>query len=151
MSILLKRAREVASPKDGVRVLVDRRRPPGYAPKATKEGGAKEALKHQEWLPWLGPSEELRRWFNERPRQWPIFRKRYLAELCAAEAEDALSELHAIAARAKTMTLLTAAKDQEHSHAAILRDLLDGVKKPPSTSGPTRAASSGRIRARRPR
>ncbi len=42
------------------------------------------------------------------------------------------------------MTLLTSAEDQEHSHAAILRDLLGGVKKPPSTSGPARAASAGR-------
>jgi hypothetical protein len=49
------------------------------------------------------------------------------------------------------VTLLTEAKDQERSHAAILRDLLDGVKKPPSATGPARAASAGRIRARRPR
>ena len=162
MSILLKRAREAALPEDGARVLVDRRRPRGFAKdgaEGTANGVAKDAAKEASketlelhtWLPGLGPSDELRRWFNERPRQWPIFRRRYLAELCTAEAEDALSELHAIAATEHTVTLLTSAKDQEHSHAAILRDLLDGVKKPPSTSGPTRAASGGRVRARRPR
>jgi uncharacterized protein YeaO (DUF488 family) len=142
MSILLKRASEAASFEDGARVLVDRRRPRGFA---------KESPALQAWLPALNPSEELQRWFDERPRQWPIFRRRYLAELCSAEAEDALGELHAIAASEPTMTLLTSAKDQERSHAAILRDLLEGRKKPPSTTGPARAAASGRIRARRPR
>lgn len=142
MSILLKRASEAASPEDGARVLVEHRRPRGIA---------KEALKLRAWLPVLGPSEELRHWFNERPRQWPIFRRRYLAELCTGEAGDSLIELHAIAASEPTVTLLTSAKDQEHSHAVILRDLLEGAKKPPSTSGPAWAAAGGRIRARRSR
>jgi uncharacterized protein YeaO (DUF488 family) len=146
MTILLKRATEAASPEDGARVLVERRQPRGVAKKV-----AEETLKLRAWLPVLGPSEELRQWFNQRPRQWPIFRRRYLDELCNAEAEESLIELHAIAASEPTVTLLTSAKDQEHSHAVILRDLLGGVRKPPSTSGPTRAASSGRIRARRPR
>ncbi len=146
MTILLKRASEAASPEDGARVLVERRQPRGVA-----KDEAEEALHLRAWLPVLGPSEELRHWFNERPRQWPIFRRRYLDELCNGEAEESLIELHAIAASEPTVTLLTSDKDQEHSHAVILRDLLGGVKKPPSTSGPTRAASGGRIRARRPR
>jgi len=103
------------------------------------------------WLPTLGPSDTLQRWLTERPTQWPVFRRRYLAELCEQKAADALGELESIAQSERSITLLTAAKDPEHSHAAILRDLLDGVKKPPATTGPTRAAASGRIRARRPR
>lgn len=143
MAILLKSVREAASSEDGARVLVDRRRPVRVA---------KEALELRAWLPGLAPSAELRRWFEERPSQWPQYRRRYLAELCTEKASDALSELYAIAAGETTITLLTSAKDQERSHAAILRDLLQGVKKPPSTSGPTRAASGGgRIRARRNR
>lgn len=154
MSILLKRASQAASPEDGARVLVDRRRPRGLAKGATNDVAndvEKDALQLRAWLPELGPSQELRHWFNQRPRQWPIFRRRYLAELCAPEAEDSLIELHAIAASEPTVTLLTSARDQEHNHAVILRDLLGGVRKPPSTSGPARAASSGRIRARRSR
>ncbi|MGA3126780.1 MAG: DUF488 family protein [Candidatus Korobacteraceae bacterium] len=142
MAILLKRASEAASSRDGARVLVDRRRPRGVS---------EESLKLQAWLPVLGPSNELRRWFNQRPLQWPSFRRSYLAELATGETEDSLTQLHAIAASQRTVTLLTSAKDQKRSHAAILRDLLDGVKKPPSTSGSARAASSGRIRARRNR
>lgn len=146
MPILLKRASEAASPEDGARVLVERRQPRGVA-----KDVAEEVLELRAWLPLLGPSEELRHWFNQRPRQWPIFRRRYLDELCSGDAEESLIELHTIAASEPTVTLLTSTKDQEHSHAVILRDLLGGVKKPPSTSGPTRAASGGRIRARRPR
>ncbi len=142
MAILLKRASEAPSPKDGARVLVDRRRPRGLP---------QESLKLQAWLPVLGPSDALRTWFNQRPLQWPLFRRRYLAELSTGEADDSLSQLHAIATGKRTVTLLTSASNQEHSHAAILRDLLEGVKKPPSTSGPTRAASAGSIRARRNR
>ena len=142
MPILLKRATQAASAEDGARVLVERQRPRRIS---------KEALQLREWLPKLSPSEELQQWFKERPRQWPIFRQRYLEELCNQEAEDSLIELHEIAASEPTMTLLTSTRNQEHSHAAILRDLLQGLKKPPSTSGPTRAAAGGRIRARRSR
>jgi uncharacterized protein YeaO (DUF488 family) len=143
MAILLKSVREAASSEDGARVLVDRRRPARVA---------EEDMELQASLPRLAPSVELRRWFEERPSQWPQFRRRYLAELRDEKAADALSELYAIAAGETTITLLTSASDQERSHAAILRDLLQGAKKPPSTSGPARAASGGgRIRARRNR
>jgi len=142
MAILLKRTREAASPEDGARVLVERRRPRGIA---------EEALQLSAWIPVLAPSDPLRRWFATRPLQWPIFRRRYLAELGSEEAADGLSELHLMAGSEQTLTLLVSAQEQERSHAAILRDLLEGVRKPPSTSGPARAASRGRVRARRKR
>jgi uncharacterized protein YeaO (DUF488 family) len=142
MAILLKHVREEAQPEDGARVLVDRRRPRGVN---------KDSLELRSWLPTLGPSAELLRWFDERPSQWRLFRREYVAELCDQKAVEALTELEEMAAEEKRLTLVTGAKDQEHSHAAILRDLLEGVKKPPATSGPARAAASGRIRARRPR
>jgi uncharacterized protein YeaO (DUF488 family) len=142
MAILLKDVREAASPEDGARVLVDLRRPRGVS---------EETLALRSWLPELAPSQELNRWFGESPLQWPLFRRRYMAELCAEKAVVSLNKLEAIATEKKRMTLLTSADDAERSHAAILRDLLEGVKKPPATSGPARAAASGRIRARRPR
>jgi uncharacterized protein YeaO (DUF488 family) len=142
MAILLKSTRETASPEDGARVLVERRRPRGMA---------EEALRLGAWLPALAPSEPLRRWFAARPLQWPLFRRRYLAELGSEEATNGLSELHAMAGNEQTLTLLTSAREQERSHAAILRDLLEGARKPPSTSGPVRAASGRAVRARRKR
>ena len=142
MAILLKRTREPASPEDGTRVLVERGRPCGMA---------EEALRLSAWLPALAPSEPLRRWFAARPMQWPLFRRRYLAELGSEEATNGLNELHAMAENEQTLTLLTSAREQERSHAAILRDLLEGARKPPSTSGPVRAASGRAVRARRKR
>jgi uncharacterized protein YeaO (DUF488 family) len=140
MGILIKCAREAASPEDGARVLVERRRPSGVS---------KDALELRAWLTALAPSDPLRRWFEERPRQWLIFRRRYLAELCTEEAAEALSWLHAMAASEPTMTLLTLEDEPERSHGAILRDLLLGARKPPSTTGPARMASGSRVRARR--
>jgi uncharacterized protein YeaO (DUF488 family) len=145
MTILLKRITEAASPADGARVLVDRQRPARVA---------KNSLALRAWLPDLAPSDELRRWFEERPSLWQQFRRRYLAELCNAKSEDALAELHTIVAVDAPVTLLTSAEDQEQSHAAILRDLLQGIRKPPTTTGPARAAAAGgrmRMRARRNR
>jgi uncharacterized protein YeaO (DUF488 family) len=140
MGILIKCAREAASPEDGARVLVERQRPSGVS---------KDALELRAWLTVLAPSDPLRQWFDERPRQWLLFRRRYLAELCTEEAGAALSMLHAMAAREPTMTLLTLAEEPERSHGAILRDLLQGARKPPSSTGPSRMESGERVRARR--
>jgi uncharacterized protein YeaO (DUF488 family) len=140
MAILLKCARQTASAEDGARVLIERRRPRGVS---------KESLALRAWLKALAPGADLQRWFKQYPRQWPLFRRRYLDELRDEQAMKALEELHSIAAHEKRVTLLTAADEPEHSHAAILRDLIEGAKKPPSTSGPARAASAGRIRAAR--
>ena len=142
MSILVKNARVAASPEDGARVLVERRRPGGIR---------KESLELRAWLAALAPSDLLRHWFDDRPRQWQLFRRRYLAELCTEEAAAALGMLHELAASEACMTLLTLAGEPERSHAAILRDLLQGARKPPSSTGPARAAAGARIRAPRPR
>jgi len=142
MAILLKHTCDPAQAEDGARVLVDQKRPRGVA---------KDSLRLNGWLPVLAPSDALMQWFGESPARWRSFRGKYLAELCNEKAVEALNKLEAIAASEKQMTLLTSEEDQEHSHARILRDLLEGVKKPPATSGPARAAASGRIRARRPR
>jgi uncharacterized protein YeaO (DUF488 family) len=141
MAILVKNAQEAVSPEDGARVLVERRKPGGIR---------KESLDLRVWLAALAPSDLLQRWFDERPRQWMLFRRRYLAEICTEEAAAALGMLHELAANEASMTLLTFADEPERSHAAILRDLLQGARKPPSSTGPARAASA-RVRAPRPR
>lgn len=143
MAILLKHARQKASAEDGARVLVERSRPNGIV---------KDSLALRAWLKELAPGERLQQWFKQNPRQWAAFRRRYLDELNSEEALQALDELHTIAAREKCVTLLTSTREPERSHAAILRDLLQGAKKPPSTTGPASATPAGRVRAaRRPR
>jgi hypothetical protein len=48
------------------------------------------------------------------------------------------------------VTLIYSSKNTERNNAVALKELLDGMKKPPSSSGPTRAAAiPGRIAKRR--
>jgi uncharacterized protein YeaO (DUF488 family) len=136
MAILTKRAYEKPSPKDGARVLVDRLWPRGVT---------KSAAKLEKWLRDLAPSDGLRRWYHGQDgADFPEFRKRYLAELRQPAAAAALTELYDLAARHQTVTLIYAAKNEQQNNATVLRDLLSGMRKPPSSSGPARAVANGR-------
>ncbi len=141
MAISLKRAYEKASLSDGARVLVDRLWPRGLK---------KEAARIDHWLRDLAPSNGLRRWFHARPAQWPLFRKKYLKELNQPEASQDLEKLYELAEKRKNVTLVFASKNEYHNNAVVLKELLEGMRKPPNSTGPLRAAA-GAIRARRRR
>ena len=110
--IRIKRAYDPPSADDGLRILIDRLWPRGM-PKAK--------LKLDSWVKHLSPSNALRKWYQHDPEKFAEFRKRYVAEL-KAEGEG-LAELRA-AVKGRTVTLLTATKEIELSHATVLRDLL---------------------------
>ncbi|MGA3196231.1 MAG: DUF488 family protein [Terriglobales bacterium] len=131
MTVLLKRVYEPAAAADGVRVLVDRLWPRGL----TKE---KAAVKF--WLRDLAPSNELRQWFHANPDSWTLFRKRYLKELAAPAATAAVEKLHDLAEAKRNLTLLYASRNETKNNATVLKELLDGGRKPPSSVG--RAASA---------
>ena len=124
--IQLKRVYEKPRIADGVRVLVDRLWPRGVS----KARAAVDA-----WLRDLAPSDGLRQWFHARPEAWVGFRKRYIKELSRPESEKALDELYHLAGRGKRLTLLFASKDELHNNAVVLKDLLEGMRKPPTGSG----------------
>jgi uncharacterized protein YeaO (DUF488 family) len=134
--VAIKRVYEPASRGDGVRVLVDRLWPRGVAK-------ANAAL--DEWLRDLAPSNELRRWYHARPDQWQNFRKKYLQELSQPEAQDSLQQLYHLAHKRKRLTLLFASKNETHNNATVLKELLDGRRKPPTGTGPG-AVHGGRKR-----
>jgi uncharacterized protein YeaO (DUF488 family) len=127
MSVAIKRVYEPASRGDGARVLVDRLWPRGL----TKDRAAVD-----EWLRDLAPTNELRHWFHARPQQWERFRKKYLKELSQPEPDDALRRLYELAHKRKRLTLLFASKNEEHNNALVLKELLDGMRKPPTGTGP---------------
>jgi uncharacterized protein YeaO (DUF488 family) len=110
--IRIKRAYDPPEANDGLRILVDRLWPRGM-PKAR--------LKLDSWAKHLSPSNDLRKWYQHDPEKFAEFRKRYVAEL-KAEGEG-LDELRA-AVKGRTVTLLTATKEIELSHATVLRELL---------------------------
>ncbi|MEU9037806.1 DUF488 family protein [Streptomyces sp. NPDC048352] len=103
---------------DGVRVLVDRLWPRGLS---------KEAARVDEWPKAVTPSGELRSWYHSGAGSWEEFRERYEAELGAGgeQAEAELERLRGLAAQGP-LTLLTAVKDPERSHASVLAGLLAG-------------------------
>jgi uncharacterized protein YeaO (DUF488 family) len=127
MPVAVKRVYEKPVRADGTRVLVDRLWPRGL----TKARAAIDA-----WLRDLAPSDALRRWFHARPEAWVAFRKRYMKELAHHEAADALEELYRLAGRRKKLTLLFASKNEERNNAVVLKELLDGMRKPPTGTGP---------------
>jgi uncharacterized protein YeaO (DUF488 family) len=110
----LKRAYEPAEPGDGVRILIDRLWPRGVSK-------AKAAL--DDWIKEVAPSTALRRWFGHDPARWTEFQRRYRAEL--REQSDALDRIRALA-RARAVTLVYGARDEEHNDAVVLRAVLLG-------------------------
>jgi uncharacterized protein YeaO (DUF488 family) len=141
--INIKRVYEDAARGDGYRVLVDRLWPRGLS---------KNKAAVDRWLRDLAPSDELRRWFHARPENWLAFRKRYLKELAQPEAAAALDQLYRLARRRKNLTLLFASKNEHQNNATVLKDLLEGMRKPPTGTGPGAVrALRGRQAKRMPR
>jgi len=142
MSVSIKRVYLKPAPDDGARVLVDRLWPRGLK----KEAAALDA-----WLRDLAPSDTLRKWFHEHPQQRSKFRDQYLRELKAEPAARAIAQLYEIRNQSPRLTLLFASKNEDYNNATVLRDPVAGHRKPPTGTGPARAASARRARAARPR
>jgi uncharacterized protein YeaO (DUF488 family) len=140
MTVRMKRVYEAPSPHDGTRVLVDRLWPRGL----TKEAAAIDV-----WMKDLAPSNELRKWYHAHPVQWPKFREKYLAELTTDVAHTALQELHDLAKKCPGVTLLFGSKNLEQNNALVLKQLLEGERKPPTGTGPGRVAGARAHAARR--
>lgn len=136
MPVSVKRVYEKPTRTDGARVLVDRLWPRGL----TKQAAAIDS-----WLRELAPSTELRQWFHQRPEAWRMFRKFYLKELARPDASSHLQELYTLAHSRQRLTLLYASRNEEYNNATVLKDLLDGMRKPPTGTGP------GAVRALRER
>lgn len=138
--ISVKRIYEKALRADGTRVLVDRLWPRGV----NKDRAALQA-----WLRDLAPSDALRQWFHAHPEAWMAFRKRYLKELARPQSADELVELYRLAGKQKKLTLLFASKNQRYNNAVVLKDLLEGMRKPPTGTGPGAVRAARERRAKR--
>ena len=112
MRIRLKRVYDEPHRDDGHRVLVDRMWPRGLS---------KEKAAVDTWMKEIAPSAGLRKWFGHRSERWEDFRTAYLKELEAHR--ETLNRL-AKQARAGTITLVFAAKNEEHNNAVVIRERL---------------------------
>ena len=109
--IALKRAYEDPSNDDGQRLLVERLWPRGVK---------RDTARIDRWFKDIAPSTELRRWYDHDVDLWPEFRRRYLAELEAADV-TLITELVDLCAD-QPVTFVFAARDTEHNSAVVLRD-----------------------------
>jgi uncharacterized protein YeaO (DUF488 family) len=111
---LIKRVYEPPSKDDGLRVLVDRLWPRGTA----------KAKAHIDlWLRDLAPSDALRHMVHDDPTKWDDFVKGYGRELKQEPAKSAVAQLRK-ALRDRRVTLLYAARNEEHNNAVALVRLL---------------------------
>lgn len=108
----VKRVYDPPAASDGARVLVDR-----LWPRGVSKGSLDLTLWHKD----AAPSPALRKWFGHSPDRWEEFADRYRAELDANAA--ALTPLYELQKRGK-VTLLYAARDQEHNQARVLAEYL---------------------------
>jgi uncharacterized protein YeaO (DUF488 family) len=109
----LKRAYDKPSREDGTRILVERLWPRGL----TKKRAAVDL-----WLKDVAPSPELRKWFGHDPARWQEFQERYRKEL--REQRDAVNLLKQ-KSKEGPVTLVYAARDEEHNGALVLKKVLD--------------------------
>ncbi len=134
-TVRIKRVYEPKEKADGRRVLVDRLWPRGL----TREKAAIDR-----WLKELGPSTELRQWFDHRTERWQEFARRYRRELAGPAARPLLKELAAMAA-AGPLTLVFSAHDEAHNQAVVIAQLLRArlgrVKRPSAKAA--RASTKG--------
>ncbi|GAB2178258.1 DUF488 domain-containing protein [Dongia sp. agr-C8] len=119
MALKVKRVYEAAARADGMRILVDRLWPRGIA---------KEKARVDLWLKAVAPSNALRKRFHAKPEKWDTFLEAYAAELQSDEAEEAVKELRRHI-RKGSVTLLYAARDEEHNNAVALKALLSRRKR----------------------
>lgn len=113
MLVKIKRVYASPAPVDGYRVLVDRLWPRGMS---------KANIRIDEWQKDCAPSTQLRKWFSHDAGKWDEFGRRYMAELEAKK-----EEVTAFVSRAKKgpITLVYAAKDEQHNQAVVLRQFIE--------------------------
>ncbi|MEU8826871.1 DUF488 family protein [Streptomyces sp. NPDC048636] len=114
--VRVRRVYEPPEPDDGTRVLVDRIWPRGLA---------KDDARLDGWAKAAAPSTELRRWYGHQHERYAEFARRYRAELADPERAEAVERLRERAAEGP-LTLLTATRDLDHSHAPLLADAVRG-------------------------
>lgn len=117
MTVKLKRAYDEVATNDGKRILVDRLWPRGVS---------KEDAALDEWLKEIGPSKELRQWFDHDPDKFEAFKQKYRKELQDGEQKASYDQLKEIQKKNSTITLVFSAKNEKNNQAVVLKEMLEG-------------------------
>ena len=116
VKVLIARVYDEIPKGPSTRILVDRLWPRGLS---------RSEAPFDTWAKDVAPSPTLRKWYGHVAERFEEFDHRYRDELTTTPTQDALNELRHQAAGAGVV-LLTAAKDLEHSAAAVLQEVLNG-------------------------
>lgn len=116
MQIKIERIYTKPADLNGYRILVDRVWPRGIS---------KVNAHLDDWAKSIGPSTELRKWFNHEDEKYPEFKQRYLEELAANPDLVAFKELVNEQLATQDVILLYGAKNEQHNQAVVLKELLE--------------------------
>ena len=111
--IKIKRVYEEYSSDDGFRILIDR-----LWPRGVSKSNAHVDL----WFKEIAPTDKLRKWFSHDPKKWESFKKKYIDEL--KENKSSLDKIKNLKKEHKMITLVFAAKDEQHNNAVVLIEIL---------------------------
>lgn len=111
--IKLKRVYDAADESDGYRILVDRLWPRGLS---------KNKVEVDEWLKDIAPSDRLRKWYAHDVSNWSEFKRLYFLEL---SSQENLIQTIVEKSSNSTITLIYAAKDNEHNNAVVLKEYIE--------------------------
>lgn len=109
--IRIKRVYDPPAVEDGYRLLIMRKWPRGI-PKDAVDAWDKE----------LGPSLELLAGFRQGRVPWPVYVRRYTAEM---RSKPALLRAVAVRARTETVTLLCGCAEEARCHRTLLKRLVE--------------------------
>lgn len=114
MNIKLKRIYDKPDSNDGARYLVDRLWPRGVS---------KDDAQLDGWFKDVTPSSDLRKWYDHDSEKWDEFQAAYKEEL--SKKEKALDDMVSTIKDKDQVTFLYAAKDTDHTHAIVLKNVVN--------------------------
>lgn len=100
----------------GYRILVDRLWPRGMS---------KIKAHLDEWDKEIGPTNELRKWFNHEDDKYPEFKSKYIAQLKANPATPAFIKNVKEKLAKENVLFLYGAKNKKYNQAVVLKEFID--------------------------
>lgn len=100
----------------GYRILVDRMWPRGISK-------VKAAL--DEWDKEIGPTTELRKWFNHEDEKFPEFKEKYIKELDANTFTPEFMKKVQEKLQTEDVLFLYGAKNKDHNQAVVLKEYVE--------------------------
>ena len=97
---------------EGYRILVDRMWPRGMSKVKADLG---------EWDKQIGPTNELRKWFNHEDEKFSEFKEKYIKELDENEFIETVKDK----LKSGDVLFLYGAKNREHNQAVVLKEYVE--------------------------